>query len=467
VFTDMLDRLRKGEAAGVIIHKIDRSARNLKDWADLGTLIDEGIKVLFTNESLDLQTRGGRLSADIQAVVAADYVRNLREETKKGIYGRLKQGYYPFPAPLGYKDMGKGKPKEVDPLTAPLVRQAFELYAGGDYNLNTLAEEMFRRGLRTRGGKRLSKNGVSFLLNNPFYTGLICLRCNGQTFPGAHQPLIPRSLFDRVQRVLTGKTNSKVHRHDFLFRRLLHCAHCDYALIGEVQKGHTYYRCHTQDCPTTAVREEAVDESMRRALEPLQLSDEERSYARAKIEQMKDNGAEQRADQLQALELRRGRLQERLRRLTDAYVDGVLEKDLFEDRKRAILEEQQTLDENLTELRSDAWSPVDRVAEFLELAGSAYLTYETALPQEKRELLTIVTSNRLVDRRNIDLTLVPPFQVVADRWKFSNGAPYRDIPRTWDVILAALVQCATLHRQPRSTAAAPTIPNAPAWEWRP
>src|SRR5262245_42335656 len=140
--------------------------------------IDEGIKVLFTNESLDLQTRGGRLSADIQAVVAADYVRNLREETKKGLYGRLKQGCYPFPAPLGYKDMGKGKPKEVDPLTAPLVRQAFELYATGQYTVITLSEELFRRGLRTRGGRRLSKNGVSFLLNNPFYTGLIRLRCN-------------------------------------------------------------------------------------------------------------------------------------------------------------------------------------------------------------------------------------------------------------------------------------------------
>jgi hypothetical protein len=41
--------------------------------------------VHFANDSLDLNTRGGRLSADIQAVVAADYIRNLREEAKKGI----------------------------------------------------------------------------------------------------------------------------------------------------------------------------------------------------------------------------------------------------------------------------------------------------------------------------------------------------------------------------------------------
>jgi DNA invertase Pin-like site-specific DNA recombinase len=59
------------------------------------------------NESIDLQSRGGRLSADIQAVVASDYIRNLREECIKGLYGRLKQGLYPWGAPVGYLNMGK------------------------------------------------------------------------------------------------------------------------------------------------------------------------------------------------------------------------------------------------------------------------------------------------------------------------------------------------------------------------
>jgi len=60
VFSDMLRLLRRKKARGVIIHKIDRSARNLKDWADLGEMIDSGIEVQFANESLDMHTRGGR-----------------------------------------------------------------------------------------------------------------------------------------------------------------------------------------------------------------------------------------------------------------------------------------------------------------------------------------------------------------------------------------------------------------------
>jgi site-specific DNA recombinase len=237
IFTQMLKDLKRGKAQGVVIHKIDRSARNLKDWADLGELIDNGIEVHFANESLDLHSRGGRLSADIQAVVAADYIRNLREETKKGFYGRIKQGLYPIPAPLGYLDKGKGQPKEPDPAKARLVRKAFELYSSGRYSLDSLVEELWRLGLRNKRGTKITRNGLSTILNNPFYIGIIRLYKTNEIFPGAHQPIISKSLFDRVQTILHRKPNSGIQLHDFLFRRMLLCKHCHCALIGERQKG--------------------------------------------------------------------------------------------------------------------------------------------------------------------------------------------------------------------------------------
>jgi len=96
IFNQALKMLRSGQAKGIILHKLDRGARNLRDWAAIGELSDQGIEVHFVTESIDLQSRGGRFSADIQAVVAADYIRNLKEETRKGFYGRLKQGLYPL-----------------------------------------------------------------------------------------------------------------------------------------------------------------------------------------------------------------------------------------------------------------------------------------------------------------------------------------------------------------------------------
>ena len=164
IFAQALKLLRNRKARGIILHKLDRGARNLRDWAAIGELSDSGVEVHFVNESIDLQTRGGRLSADIQAVVAADYIRNLREETRKGFYGRLKQGLYPLRAPIGYFDQGKGKPKTIDPIMGSLVRKTFELYGTGRYSLETLGEELHRLGLRNHHGGRVTRNGLSTLL---------------------------------------------------------------------------------------------------------------------------------------------------------------------------------------------------------------------------------------------------------------------------------------------------------------
>lgn len=432
VFAEMLRRLRRGEAAGVIIHKIDRSARNLRDWSDLLELTDHGIELHFAYESLDLNSRGGRLSADIQAVVAADYIRNLRDEARKGIYGRLKQGIYPLPAPLGYLDRGKGKPKDPDPAKAPLVRHAFELYATGRFSLDSLVEEVQRLGLKNRRNGLVTRSGISTLLNNPFYVGMIRIRRSGQTFTGAHQPLISRSLFDRVQAILAGRTPDRRNKHQFLFRRLFTCKSCGYALVGERQKGLVYYRCHSKSCPKISFREDSLEEVVRRALTPLQFSPDEVAYFKRRILDLQAGWVEEKKRQIAGAGLALGHLQQRLDRLTDALIDGILEKDLFEGRKAALLSERQRLQERVVDLESGKASLPVEIENFLELAGSAYSSYNSGIPQEKRKLLQTVTSNRIVDGKSVDLTLLPPFDQVANRPQDSNGGPYRDRPRTLD-----------------------------------
>jgi len=58
-FTEMLRLLRRGTVQGVIIHKIDRSARNLEDWADVGKLVDAGVEVHFATENLTCERSPG------------------------------------------------------------------------------------------------------------------------------------------------------------------------------------------------------------------------------------------------------------------------------------------------------------------------------------------------------------------------------------------------------------------------
>lgn len=439
VFNRMMKLLNQRKAEGVIIHKIDRSARNLKDWADLGELIDCGVEVHFANESLDLLSRGGRLSADIQAVVAADYVRNLREETRKGFYGRLKQGFYPLPAPLGYLDQGKAKPKEFDPDRADLVREAFELYATGRYNLRGLVDELWRRGLRNRRGSTVTLPGLAKMLNNPFYMGLIRLRSTGETFPGTHQPLISKSLFDRVHAILTGKTNTRAVRHDFTYRRLLKCKWCGYTLIGEIRKGFTYYRCHTRDCQTNCLREERVQQSVLALLARLTFTQEEKIYLASKLADLRRGWTMEREKHLESTRLNLDRLSERLQRLTDAYIDRLIDKDLFEHRKNALLMEKRAIEERLAELTNEGASLVDQLARDLELAETASSAFNAGLPPERRDLLRLLTSNCVAADKQVDFTLRSPFYLIADRPTDTKCGPSRNIPRTLDSLLERMV----------------------------
>jgi len=439
VFNQAMKLLRQEKHKGIILHKLDRGARNLKDWAEIGELSDRGIEVHFVNESLDLHSRGGRLSADIQAVVAADYIRNLREETRKGFYGRLKQGLYPLRAPLGYADQGKGKPKTIDLVMGPITRKAFELYSTGRFNFETLGDELFRLGLRNHHGGRVTKNGLTTLLNNPFYVGIIRIRKTNENFAGAHEPLISKTLFDRVHGVLTGKVNARTQRHMFMFRRMLSCASCHYSLIAERQKGHVYYRCHTKPCRSTSLREEIVEAEFSRLLQSLRFTDQEKEYFRSRIVKLQENWTSQREDEIQSTKLRRDQIKDRLNRLTDAFLDGAVDKTMFEERKNSLLLEQKTVEENLTRLTCDGGRGMDRLEKFLELVSNVSLSHELASPEEKREMVQILTSNRQAEGKKLEMKPSIPFQEIADRFENVHCDQQRDIPRIWDNILARLI----------------------------
>ena len=117
---------------------------------------------------------------------------------------------------------------------------------------------------------------------------------------------------------------------------------------------------------------------------PLQFNEDERKYFALKIARLKEDWGEQKEAQAHALSLNLNQIQDRLSRLTDAYIDRVIDKGVFEERKTALLMERKSLEEKLAELKDGAKPLPDRLAEFLELAGSAYLQWKLGLPEEKR-----------------------------------------------------------------------------------
>ena len=440
-FSRMLLALKRRKATGIIFHKIDRSTRNLRDWSDIQDLADQGIDIRFTQESINLRSNEGKLTGDFMAVISAHYIRNLREEVKKGIRGRLKQGLYPLAAPLGYLDQGGGKAKIPDPERAPFVRAAYELYAAGKFSLHGLSDELYARGLRSKSGGQVGVNRLAELLRNPFYTGVIRMRRSGESYAGVHLPIISTKLFGQVQAALTGKANAKVQRHDFLLRRMLSCKSCPYRLIGERQKGHVYYRCHTRTCQTSSIREEVIDAAIVAHLLPLNLSQEEAAEIREMARAMKHDWAAKTEVELRAVGLQLDNVNSRVARLMDVYLDGAIDGSLFQQKKLSLLMERKGLEETRLMIDNGEQTPEQSVLKYLERVETLPLSYQSGNTDEKRDILKSVTSNLTVERKNVVVELRSPFREIAKLAGVPTSAPVRGKPRTrvkkiFDILMA-------------------------------
>jgi hypothetical protein len=155
---------------------------------------------------------------------------------------------------------------------------------------------------------------------------------------------------------------------------------------------------------------------------------------------MKQDWGNEREQAIQNLELRLKQMDDRQNRLTDAYLDKLIEKETFEQRKTALLGERCLLTENRKNLTSNHQSLPDRLSSVLELAGNAYLAHKLGLDDEKRQLLRILTSNRSVNGKVPMFILSSPFNEVAKRFECSLGRPRREINLVRDELLPRLLE---------------------------
>ena len=258
-----------------IVHKLDRLARNRADDVKIHeALISAGVTLVSATESID-QTPSGMLVHGIMSSIAEFYSRNLATEVTKGLTQKVAQGGTPMRAPIGYLNVrrtdGNGREVrtvEVDPERAPLIRWAFEQYAGGETSVTGLLRDLTARGLVTvptpkRPSKPLGKNTLYKLLTNPYYAGVI--RYKGGLYPGAHEPIVEPALFDTVQSLLRARTAKMTRhvQHAHHLKGLLHCGTCGSRMLLDFATNprgttYAYFVCSGRASKKTSCSRRAV-----------------------------------------------------------------------------------------------------------------------------------------------------------------------------------------------------------------
>jgi len=183
VFAEMLKRIEAGEAMGILAWHPDRLARNSVDGGQIIYLVDTGViqELKFPTFWFD-PTPQGKFMLSIAFGQSKYYIDNLSENIKRGHRQKLKNGLWPQMAPLGYLNNKETKQIYVDKEKSPLIKKAFEAYSTGKYTLKEIRKIINELGLKGRRDSLLSVSNFQYLLQNPFYYGLI--RYNGEYFEG-------------------------------------------------------------------------------------------------------------------------------------------------------------------------------------------------------------------------------------------------------------------------------------------
>jgi site-specific DNA recombinase len=234
----------------LVVHKLDRLARNLEDHAAVRAALRKArVQLHSVTETLE-DSASGKLVEGILASIAEFYSANLGQEIRKGMDQKAAQGGWPVRAPFGYRNArreGAGRRGEsvLEPdQQAPIVAWAFERYATGSLSLAALTEAVAEKGLRNRLGNPPGISAIHRMLRNPVYAGVV--RWRGVERDGTHPPLVSRELFSKVQCVLDEHSSGgeRSWKHDHYLKGTLACAECGSKLYYAVAKGRFgYFRC--------------------------------------------------------------------------------------------------------------------------------------------------------------------------------------------------------------------------------
>ena len=265
-----------------------------------------------------------------------------------------------------------------DETTAPLVRQAFELFSTGNHSLRSLSEEMFHRGLTTRYGKMYSEENTKKLLAREFYIGRIVW--HGKVYAGKHQPIVPKDLFYRVQEVLKSRSvdTGEKGRLEFLLRGVAYCRPCNRRLTGEIHPRGSYYRClpniNQQKCSERYIPVKLLDGQLAALYERLQPPKEFLELLKAEMHEIAKRRKRLAERELGALKRTIAETENKELRLLDEMLAERVPRGTYEKMEKAYREKREQAEARLSQLEVDYGDPLDFLDKCAVVAGMlAYL----------------------------------------------------------------------------------------------
>ena len=399
VFNELMSRIQIGEADGILSWHPDRLARNAVDAGQIIHLLDTGQLLDLKFPTLDFQNNpNGKFMLQINFATSKNYVDNLAVNTKRGLLAKARRGVYPSQAPFGYRNcrVNETKTIAIDKKWAPVTINLFKRYTTGKYTFNQLALFLAKLGRLSRsnrinkGNKVLADDRIKAILVNPFYYGFF--KYCGELYPGKHQPLISKKLFDKVQAVMSHKCWSLNSNRDpasrhyrwFTFSRLIRCGECNNHITTETQvkrykngtnQTFTYFRCskfaNQGSCSQPYLNQNLALKDLLAICQTVSLPEKSGQWLLNELtkDELKAKGN---LNQLKAkLNLQLDELNQKLNKLLNLYLDTNISQEDYLQKKNELISQRKTIEEQLLNLSEFQNDNIQKAKDFVRLTIQA------------------------------------------------------------------------------------------------
>ena len=253
---------------------------------------------------------------------------------------------------------------------------------------------------------------------------------------GTHEPLISRSLWDKVQNILDSKTKkgkqAKWGTKDFAFKGLVECGECHRSISGDRKvkpngKEYVYYRCtkYKTQCSQKQASETKLEAQIVKALENIKLPSTTVEYVTQALKGSLETKRSTSDRERKRLEDQKSKLLVRLDRLYEDKLDQEIDQAFYDRKFEEYSQKVTDLDSRLTKYTQADLDYYRYGSSMLQLANKAAYLYENANDTEKRELLGYILSNCQLFDKKLQVTYRKPFDTI-----FKHTQSFRTLEKT-------------------------------------
>ncbi len=415
---EMLSYIKEHRVDYVIVHKLDRLARNRADDVEISKLLSSvDVQLVSTTESFDDSTPSGSLMHGIMSSVAEFYSNNLAHEVKKGMLQKVQSGGTPSKAPLGYKnvinrdELGReARTVILDPERAPLVAKAFQLYAKGNKTVQQVADQLAAEGLTTAPTPKIPSKAVTQptlnkVLTNPYYKGM--MRYNGALYEGSHEKLVDAQTWQRVQDILKSNLQGeRTRQHPHFLKSTVWCGSCGGRLLVQVSKNkmgnhYHYFMCSNRhgrrnNCQQRSVQSDEVERRIEECYKDIYLSESQKESLKTLLYGELDERRKEELSSQGNIRLEKDKIARKQKKLLEAHYADAIPLDLLKQEQAALERAMADIETRFSALEQNYTDVKKNLDMVLELAVNAKKLYKIAPEHIKRMLNQVFFEKVLV-----------------------------------------------------------------------